>query len=666
MGVCSMSPSEKIPPELASLQQTEQQIEAFKRATINTLKAMSYGAERGTERGIENIEINFQNKVPLASKESTRIRLPFPTRPPQDEDIAAVRGAADAAALKLRYHDKKLHQAHQPFLKEARTIYDALEQTRVEALGSRFMEGVAANLDERLHQDFVLQGYTRLNKAEQLPAAVALSLLARKKMTGRPLPADIEPLLQKWEATLLDPSARAALEKLTQSMESQKAFNQATRKLLTAYNLLEAEEDEEKQHDQDEDGQEENQKDTQSADQQSAPAPAADDKNPETETPDMSELMKQLTSPADTPPSEGKTGDGQGEEQPAGPQNDTDAYPQFDHAPDKHTYHAYTTRFDEIVPAQDLCDEGELYALRQQLDQQLVSLQNVVARLANRLQRKLLAKQTRSWNFNQEEGLLDASRLSRIIVNPTLPLSYKMEMEADFRDTVVTLLIDNSGSMRGRPIAVAAICGDLLSRTLERCAVKVEVLGFTTRAWKGGQSRALWLENNKPENPGRLNDLRHIIYKAADEPWRRARRNLGLMLKEGLLKENIDGEALQWATQRLQARPERRKILMMISDGAPVDDSTLAANPPSYLEDHLRSVIDRIENHSNIELIAIGIGHDVTRYYQHAVRISDAEELGGTMLNQLTSLFEKKPAPHVRPDVKQPINLVSADAKREI
>ncbi|MFT8776418.1 MAG: cobaltochelatase subunit CobT, partial [Gluconacetobacter liquefaciens] len=303
-------------------------------------------------------------------------------------------------------------------------------------------------------------------------------------------------------------------------------------------------------------------------------------------------------------------------------------------------YHAFTTQFDEEIPAEDLCDPEELTRLRQQLDQQLLSLQGVVSRLANRMQRRLLAQQTRAWEFDLEEGILDAGRLSRIVVNPTLSLSYKHERDTDFRDTVVTLLIDNSGSMRGRPISVAAMCGDILARTLERCAVKVEVLGFTTRAWKGGQSRERWVAQGKPPNPGRLNDLRHIIYKSADMPWRRSRKNLGLMLREGLLKENIDGEALLWAWKRLQGRPESRKILMVISDGAPVDDSTLSVNPGSYLETHLRQVIAQIENRSGVELVAIGIGHDVTRYYRRAVTISDAEELGGTMMQELSDLFD--------------------------
>ncbi len=316
-------------------------------------------------------------------------------------------------------------------------------------------------------------------------------------------------------------------------------------------------------------------------------------------------------------------------------------------------YKAFTTKYDEVVDAAELCEPEELQRLRDYLDKQLQNLSSVVARLANRLQRRLMAQQSRSWEFDLEEGVLDTARLPRIIIDPQQPLSFKHEKDMEFRDTVVTLLIDNSGSMRGRPITVAATCADILARTLERCGVKVEILGFTTRAWKGGQSREAWLQAGKPPNPGRLNDLRHLIYKSADAPWRRARKNLGLMMREGLLKENIDGEALDWAHQRLLGRPEQRKILMMISDGAPVDDSTLSVNSGNYLERHLRYVIEEIETRSPVELIAIGIGHDVTRYYRRAVTIVDAEELGGAMTEKLAELFEEAPPPR-RTSTKRP------------
>ena len=320
-------------------------------------------------------------------------------------------------------------------------------------------------------------------------------------------------------------------------------------------------------------------------------------------------------------------------------------HPSLANDPDRFDYRIYTVRFDEVVKAEDLCDAEELDRLRSFLDKQLLHLQHVVTRLANRLQRRLMAQQNRAWEFDQEEGLLDTARLPRVVIDPMHPLSFKRETDTTFRDTVVTLLLDNSGSMRGRPITVAATCADILARTLERCGVKVEILGFTTRAWKGGQSRERWLADGKPPHPGRLNDLRHIVYKAADSPWRRARRNLGLMMREGLLKENIDGEALAWAHARLLARPEARRILMMISDGAPVDDSTLSVNPGNYLERHLRQVIEEIETRSPVELIAVGIGHDVTRYYRRAVTIVDAEELGGVMTEKLAELFDERAPP---------------------
>jgi cobaltochelatase CobT len=334
---------------------------------------------------------------------------------------------------------------------------------------------------------------------------------------------------------------------------------------------------------------------------------------------------------------------GGGDEEPAGPSRWRSNWLD-DPVKERPSYTAYITAFDEIVAAEDLCDAEELSRLRAQLDQQLSHLQGVVARLANRLQRRLLAKQTRSWDFDLEEGILDAARLSRVVLDPFHPLSFKQERETDFRDTVVGLLIDNSGSMRGRPITVAAMSADILARTLERCGVKVEILGFTTRAWKGGNAREKWVAQGKPPNPGRLNDLRHIVYKSADAPWRRSRKNLGLMLREGLLKENIDGEALLWAHSRLIARTEQRRILMVISDGAPVDDATLSANPGNYLARHLRDVIEWIETRSPVELTAIGIGHDVTRYYRRAVTIVDAEELGGTLIGNLSDLFEEEQA----------------------
>jgi cobaltochelatase CobT len=498
------------------------------------------------------------------------------------------------------------------------------------------MSGVAANLRARLADECEAEGYDRMTRKDQLPIAAALAMLARERMSGEASPVAAQRVLEYWRDTIGD-KADHALDEMAGAQENQTAFTRAARKLLAAMDLAEAEVDAEPdpteegddageqsgQQDNSQEGDGQSQSDADSvlgAQPEQKEGDAADD--------DASDQTEEDAAVAD------------GDERPGGPQQRRDRPP----AEIEASYRAYTRLFDEEVTAEDLCDADELTRLRQQLDQQLQHLQGVVAKLANRLQRRLLAQQQRAWDFDLEEGLLDAGRLARVVVNPMQALSYKRERDTSFRDTVVTLLIDNSGSMRGRPITVAAMCGDILARTLERCAVKVEVLGFTTRAWKGGQSRERWVADGKPRNPGRLNDLRHIVYKAADAPWRRARKNLGLMLREGLLKENIDGEALLWAYRRLLVRAEHRRILMVISDGAPVDDSTLSVNPGNYLERHLREAIRDIEARNLVELVAIGIGHDVTRYYRRAVTIVDAEELGGTMMKKLTELFDEDAA----------------------
>jgi cobaltochelatase CobT len=498
------------------------------------------------------------------------------------------------------------------------------------------MAGVAANLRARLTEECAAEGYARMTRKDQLPLAAALALLARERMSGEASPDAAQTILHQWRNELAE-GADNALAELSRAMHDQDAFARASRRLLAALDLAEAEIESEPDDntEEGEDGGEQSgsQDNTQEGESQS---PAESDSllgaQPEQMQGEAAEEEGN-----DTADDEAAA---EGDDRPGGPQprrertgGDSDA-----------SYRAYTRTHDEEISAEDLCDGDELARLRQQLDQQLQNLQGVVSKLANRLQRRLLAQQTRAWDFDLEEGLLDVGRLARVVVNPLLSLSYKRERETEFRDTVVSLLIDNSGSMRGRPITVAAMCGDILARTLERCAVKVEILGFTTRAWKGGQSRERWVQDGKPRNPGRLNDLRHIIYKSADAPWRRARRNLGLMLREGLLKENIDGEALLWAYRRLLARSEHRRILMVISDGAPVDDSTLSVNPGNYLEKHLREVIRDIEQREFVELVAIGIGHDVTRYYRRAVTIVDAEELGGTMMKKLTELFDEDAA----------------------
>ncbi len=594
--------------------------ESFKRATAGVLRAIG---------GKPDVQVTYQ--AGPGSVMGNRVRLPQPARSLSGAEIARVRGAADAAGLRLRHHDTAVHAARVPGTRDARDVYDALEQVRIEVVGARHMAGVAANLADRLAQECEQAGYDRMTRKDQLPVAAALGLLARERLSGVPAPQAALRVLSQWRETIAD-GARAALDELADAQDDQRAFTRAARKLLAAYDLAEAEleteqEDDTAESDEDED---------QAGDQPPSPEDTQGDDGSDSQSSASSEQAQSFEE-TEEDPSDEQQGGAEGEDRPGGPQPSREAPP----PPTAPQYRAYVRQFDEEIPAEALCDADELSRLRQQLDQQLLNMHGVVSKLANRLQRRLMAQQTRAWEFDLEEGILDAGRLARVVVNPTLSLSYKTERDTDFRDTVVTLLIDNSGSMRGRPITVAAMCGDILARTLERCAVKVEVLGFTTRAWKGGQSRERWVADGKPREPGRLNDLRHIIYKSADTPWRRARRNLGLMLREGLLKENIDGEALLWAYRRLLGRRESRRILMVISDGAPVDDSTLSVNAGSYLERHLREVIHEIEGRDTIELIAIGIGHDVTRYYRRAVTITDAEELGGIMMQKLSELFDE-------------------------
>jgi len=597
--------------------------EDFKRATASALRAIA---------GVPDVQVAYQPGPSGVS--GKRARLPSPSRALAGPEVAKLRGVADSLALRLRHHDDALHAARAPTTREAKDAYDALEQARVEIVGAQHMSGVSANLRGKLNEECETDGLDRMTKRDQLPLVTALSLLARDRMDPASVPESAKSILNLWRDTLGE-TAEAALSELANTRADQGSYTKAARKLLAALDLAEAETDtaDDDESDDGEDGGEENSQQNESEEGEGESQSQEDAMM--AAQPDMAEGQAAEENTED----DGDADDvsAEADDAPAGPQQRRNPPP----GDDPHAYRAFTRAFDEEVDADDLCDPEELSRLRQQLDQQLQHLHAVVAKLANRLQRRLLAQQTRAWEFDLEEGMLDAARLSRIIVDPLLALTYKRERDTDFRDTVVTLLIDNSGSMRGRPITVAAMCGDILARTLERCAVKVEVLGFTTRAWKGGQSRENWVAAGKPTNPGRLNDLRHIIYKAADTPWRRARKNLGLMLREGLLKENIDGEALLWAYRRLLARPEHRRILMVISDGAPVDDSTLSVNSGNYLERHLRDVIRDIESRELVELIAIGIGHDVTRYYRRAVTIVDAEELGGTMMRKLTELFDE-------------------------
>ena len=601
----------------------ESPTEPFKRAVTSALRAIAKKPE---------LEVTFAAERPGLSP--GKARLPEPARKLTRKDAAIVRGHADSIALRIACHDPKVHRKLVPGNPQARGVFDAVEQARVEAIGAKRMSGVAKNLTAMLDDHFHRGKYDEITDRADAPLADALAMMVRERLTGLAPPVAARKMVDLWRPVLED-KIGARLDRLKEFTEDQTRFGDVVHDLLDALELGDesnADQDEDDNQDENRDGEKDQSGADGSPDSESAEEMSADQSQSSTE--EMSEnAMESAQASAsdafddnemgeDETPGEAHRPPGRGANEPRGPE-----------------YHAFAPKFDEVVSAEDLCEHDELERLRSYLDKQLAHLQHIVARLANRLQRKLMAQQNRAWDFDLEEGILDPARLSRVVTDPFHPLSFMHEKEATFRDTVVTLLLDNSGSMRGRPITVAATCADILARTLERCGVKVEILGFTTRAWKGGQSREAWLAAGKPANPGRLNDLRHIIYKSADAPWRRARKNLGLMMREGLLKENIDGEALDWAHKRLLGRSEQRKILMMISDGAPVDDSTLSVNPGNYLERHLRHIIEEIETRSPVELIAIGIGHDVTRYYRRAVTIVDAEELGGAITEKLAELF---------------------------
>ncbi len=621
-------------PSQASLanQNDDNPAELMKRSTTAVLRAIA---------GRDDLDVAFTTGTP--THRGAEVRLPQPPRSLTSSDLIRLRGTADAVALRLRYHNDAVHARRLPVSPEARAIYEAVEQARIEAMGARHMAGIGKNIGGVLEQKARADGWERATKRDDVPLADVMRLYAREIFTGQPVPAAARRAVDFWRP-FLDEKARARLESLRGQIGDEDGFSGRLRRLLGEMGLLgdgdgdtddldgettdnkddaQAEQGEgggQNQDSQDQDGK------GQQGQSQPETAPGSADGDGEQDGLDSDDQLTMA---------------GSGTEEAGGPSRQRNDIPEPVSQADA-PYHPYTTAYDQVVLAEELCEPEELARLRSLLDQQMTHLQGVISKLANRLQRKLMAQQTRSWDFDLEEGMLDTGRLARVVANPTQPLSFKIEKETDFRDTVVTLLIDNSGSMRGRPITVAAISAEILARTLERCAVKVEVLGFTTCAWKGGQSREKWQAEGKIPFPGRLNDLRHIVYKAADAPWRRARRNMGLMLREGILKENIDGEALMWAHDRLLGRREQRRILMVISDGAPVDDSTLSANPGNYLDKHLRQVIDFIENRSPVELIAIGIGHDVTRWYRHAVTIMDAEELGGVVMRQLTALFDEK------------------------
>ena len=588
----------------------------------------------GTSRALADepeIEVAWTADAPGQSGAS--LRVPMPPRGLPAAQVAQARGFADSMALKLRHHNAALHQARAPGEPVARAVFDAIEQVRYEALGSDGYAGIRGNIGAATDMRSMSDPIARAARAEDVPLQTAVALLLRESLTGQPVPDSAKlgtDMVRSWISGKTGDDFAA----LGSAIDSQKAFQKLALDMLGHLELTlpsdmpETDPDDGDDGEQEDDG--EDQPDDSEGSQEQDPSEVAGETSESGEDNDQDQEQTDAEDTADADMAD----DGEEGMLPTRPNR-----PWTD-IPDGFNYKAYTEQFDEVIAASDLCDEEELTRLRAYLDAQMKGLQSVVTRLANRLQRRLMAQQNRSWDFDQEEGIIDAARLARVVISPGHSLSYKIERDIEFKDTLVTLLIDNSGSMRGRPISIAAISADILARTLERCGVKTEVLGFTTRAWKGGQSRESWLLSGKPANPGRLNDLRHIVYKKADEPWRRARKNLGLMMREGLLKENIDGEALLWAHSRLLARQEDRRILMVISDGAPVDDSTLSVNSAGYLEQHLRKVIDWIEKQSPVQLVAIGIGHDVTRYYRRAVTIMDVEQLGGTIVEQLADLFD--------------------------
>ena len=605
----------------------------FKKALAEATKVMADDAD---------LSVTYSVDPPGLTKDS--VRLPQVSRRMTRDEVLLARGTADALALRHKFHDAAVAARYAPQGQLAKEIYDAMESARVEAVGARYMPGTASNIDAKIATEATRKGYDQISSSTDAPLSVAAGYLIRHLATGRPLPKGANNVMELWRGFIED-QAGGTLESLEDKLSDQRAFAKFARKIIEDLGYGdqlgddpdveddqtdETAEQDEVEDNPESDGQDDGQEDEAEASPEQSQDQQQDQQQAQVSADDMADSefdeeteMPEGEAPLDPPP----------------PAPISDADP---------NYTVYKTEFDEEIGAEELAEPAELERLRAYLDQQLEPLKGAVSRLANKLQRRLQAQQNRSWEFDKEEGILDAGRLARVVANPTTPLSFKWEKDTDFRDTVVTLLLDNSGSMRGRPISIAAICADVLARTLERCAVKVEVLGFTTKAWKGGQSREKWLAEGRPLQPGRLNDLRHIVYKSADAPMRRTRANLGLMMKEGLLKENIDGEALEWAHRRMMARREQRKILMVISDGAPVDDSTLSVNPANYLEKHLRDVIAMIEKRKAVELMAIGIGHDVTRYYDRAVTITDADQLAGAMTEQLASLFDSDPRARAR------------------
>ncbi|MDD9924145.1 MAG: cobaltochelatase subunit CobT [Boseongicola sp.] len=617
------------------MSQNDNPADPFKKALAEATKVIA-----------DDPELNVSYSVDPPGMSTDTVRLPQVTRRMTKDEVLLARGTADGYALRRKFHNDATCERYGPSGELAREIYHAMEVARCEAVGAKAMPGTAGNIDARIAHESERKGYAQIRDNSEAPLSVAAGYLVRKLATGRELPEGAENVINLWRG-FMEAQAGGTLEDLENVLDDQAEFAKFARQFITDLgygdqigddpDLDDPEQDDQSDEAAEED---ENPESTGDEDGESEDASEASPEQSQDAQDDASQAQISMDDMSDMEMGdEAELPDGEAEMEPPPPMPISEADP---------NYAVYNAEFDEEINAEDLAEPAELERLRAYLDQQLDPLKGAVGRLANKLQRRLMAQQNRSWIFDLEEGILDAGRLARIVANPTVPLAYKQESDTEFRDTVVTLLLDNSGSMRGRPISIAAICADVLARTLERCNVKVEILGFTTRAWKGGQAREAWLQDGRPQVPGRLNDLRHIIYKSADAPWRRSRTNLGLMMKEGLLKENIDGEALEWAHRRLVGRREARRILMVISDGAPVDDSTLSVNPANYLEKHLRDVIAMIERRKMVELLAIGIGHDVTRYYERAVTITDVDQLAGAMTEQLAALFDSDPRARAR------------------
>ncbi|KCV83123.1 cobalt chelatase large subunit [Actibacterium atlanticum] len=616
------------------MSKTENPADPFKKALSEATRVLADDPELG---------VSYSVDPPGMTGDS--VRLPQVSRRMTREEVLLARGTADAYAMRLRFHDEPTHQKYMPQGQMAQDLYSAMETARCEAMGARVMPGTAGNIDAMIGAEANRKGYSQITSSADAPLSVAAGYMIRQMATGRDLPEGADNVMDLWRG-FIEEQAGGTLENLDSVLTDQESFAKFARQIITdlGYGDQLGEDPDTPDEDMDDESEqqeeEQDQPESTGDDDDSSEDNDAAPQQEQDQTMDAAEAQVSMDDLADMDMSdEAEMPDSDAPLEPPPPPPHSEADPD---------YEVFSTEFDEEVSAEDLAEPAELERLRAYLDQQLEPLKGAVSRLANKLQRRLQAQQNRSWEFDLEEGILDAGRLARVVANPTTPLSFKVEKDTEFRDTVVTLLLDNSGSMRGRPISIAAICADVLARTLERCQVKVEVLGFTTRAWKGGQNREKWLAAGRAQQPGRLNDLRHIIYKHADAPMRRTRDNLGLMMKEGLLKENIDGEALEWAHRRVIARPEARKILMVISDGAPVDDSTLSVNPANYLEKHLRDVIAMVEKRKQVELLAIGIGHDVTRYYDRAVTITDVEQLAGAMTEQLASLFDSDPRARAR------------------